>query len=263
MNAESDLFFIVYDRFVSELKLYGLEIPVYSLIYSFCTQGYGYFNGSIKYIAKRVGASESGTVKALKKLVEKGLIIKESPVRKGIDSAKYSLPEYSTPLPSVTEGHRRSEPAAVQSDNNNKEIDNLHIDVTDMTKSELLKIKSSSVRKTCVSQFADLFSDEDLDQNCTQYLCVVDLMCEMVTQPAAAYNGKSVSADDVWKKIVLNLQVDKFGLSLCDFISDVIWRIDRLNTKGIKNLSEYAKALIWNVLQDRGLTEHEDNESRP
>ena len=263
MKSEKDPFFIVYDRFINELKLYGMEILVYSLIYSFCTQGYGCFNGSIKYIANRVGASESGTVKVLKKLTEKGLIIKEDPVRKGIDSARYSLPEYNTPLSSVTEGNRLSERAAVQSNSNNKEIENSHNAVIDMTKSDLLEITSPEERKCLVKEFAYIFSKEDMDQNGTIYLCVTDLLCEMVSQPAATYNGKTVSADDVWKKLVMNLQDDYQGWSIRDFIWDVIWRIDELKAKNIRNLYEYSKALIWNKLQNRGLTEHENERSCP
>ena len=91
-------FFIIYDSFVNGLRLSGLQMNVYALLYSFCTQGQGSFSGSIPYLARRTGASVNGVRKALSSLTNKGLIEK---YRNDNGFPSYRIVESANPLHSV------------------------------------------------------------------------------------------------------------------------------------------------------------------
>ena len=252
--ADKTTFFIIYDSFVGELNLSGLELLVYSLLYSFSTQGrYHHYSGSINYLARRTHASKSGVSKALKKLVDKGLIHKTPPLRKGIDSPVYTINETYSPVHSVDGRGTQSGYADEHSDNNIK-ADN-KLDHLDMTKSRLLEITDLTERADCIKEFAYLFSNEDMDHYCPSYVRIVELLTDMITQPAATYKKEKVSADAVWNAFVMNLRQDELGLSIRDFIYAVIARIDGLNTKEIIDLSGYTKAMLWSLLKDKRLSE--------
>lgn len=59
------------------LGLKGNEKEVYAVIYGF-TQTVGSYQGSVQYIADLINATREGVSKNLKKLVEKGFLIKEA-----------------------------------------------------------------------------------------------------------------------------------------------------------------------------------------
>ena len=60
---------------IDELKLDGVPLKVYALIYSFTRAGCD-CHGSVDYICERVGASRTSVKAAIKKLLEKGYITK-------------------------------------------------------------------------------------------------------------------------------------------------------------------------------------------
>ena len=60
---------------IDELKLDGVPLKVYALIYSFTRAGSD-CHGSVDYICERVGASRTSVKAAIKKLLEKGYITK-------------------------------------------------------------------------------------------------------------------------------------------------------------------------------------------
>ena len=69
--------FIIYDFMVDKLCLTGVPLLVFALIYSF-TAAESNCYGSIDYMANRVGASSSAVKRALKLLIDRELIIKNS-----------------------------------------------------------------------------------------------------------------------------------------------------------------------------------------
>ena len=70
-----DTNFSIHNFMIDELKLDGVPLKVYALIYSFTRAGSD-CHGSVDYICERVGASRTSVKSAIKKLIEKGYITK-------------------------------------------------------------------------------------------------------------------------------------------------------------------------------------------
>ena len=251
-SKQGEPFFIILDSFVAELNLSGLELLVYSLIYSFCTQGRGQYNGSLRYIARRTHASKNGVRKALSRLISKGLIEKTAPKIIG-NTPTYTISGSCASVHSVYESSTQSVCTDTLGGNNTNTYNNT--EYLEMTRSQLLGITNMDERTFCVKVFAYLFSNEDIDSESSAYLRIAELMTEMMTQPSAVYKGKSVDADRVWKMFVMNLKDDSLGLSIRDFIFAVMIRIERLNTRDIIDPENYMKALIWSMLQKGSLSD--------
>ena len=70
-----DTNFSIHNFMIDDLKLDGVPLKVYALIYSFTKAGND-CHGSVDYICERVGASRTSVKSAIKKLLEKGYITK-------------------------------------------------------------------------------------------------------------------------------------------------------------------------------------------
>ena len=70
-----DTNFSIHNFMIDDLKLDGVPLKVYALIYSFTRAGSD-CHGSVDYICERVGASRTSVKAAIKKLIEKGYITK-------------------------------------------------------------------------------------------------------------------------------------------------------------------------------------------
>ncbi len=77
MTKTSNTGFFIYDFMIDRLCLTGIPLLVYALIYSFSKAGND-CHGSLGYIAERVGAGETSVKRALKLLLDRALIIKQS-----------------------------------------------------------------------------------------------------------------------------------------------------------------------------------------
>ena len=79
--------YIVIQAFmINELNLKGTELLVYAIIYGFSQDGRSRFTGTRRYLANWCNSSRYGVDKALKKLIDKGLINKE---KRKIDDVYY------------------------------------------------------------------------------------------------------------------------------------------------------------------------------
>ena len=74
---------------VSKLKLKGLQILVYAIIYYFNQKDNGKFTGGLQYLADWTNSTPNGCLKCLKTLVKQGLIIKEP--RQAYNKAYYYI----------------------------------------------------------------------------------------------------------------------------------------------------------------------------
>ena len=63
---------------INRLQLKGTELQVFAIIYGFSQDGESAFGGSISYLCDWVGASKPTIIKALKDLVDKQFILKET-----------------------------------------------------------------------------------------------------------------------------------------------------------------------------------------
>lgn len=60
---------------ITDLKLKGLDLMLYAVIFSFCRNG-GDFHGSIKYLQEWTNSSRTGVYKSLNRLIDRCLIRK-------------------------------------------------------------------------------------------------------------------------------------------------------------------------------------------
>lgn len=72
---------------LNELHLKGNRLLIYALIYGFCQDGFGYYNGSLEYIQEWTNSTRQGVINAIKSLIDDGLIIKEQ----GYPNNKYTI----------------------------------------------------------------------------------------------------------------------------------------------------------------------------
>ncbi len=82
---------------IKDLKLKGNELLVYAIVYGFSQDGEQSYTGSLQYIADWLNGTRQGALKALKSLVDKGLLIKSENVINGVKFCEYkalTLEEY-------------------------------------------------------------------------------------------------------------------------------------------------------------------------
>ena len=73
---KNNQFYVVQGWMLNELGLTGNELVCYATIYGFCQDGESVFKGTATYIAECVGCSRVSATAILKRLTEKGLIVK-------------------------------------------------------------------------------------------------------------------------------------------------------------------------------------------
>lgn len=88
-KVKDDNFFLVSGWMLNRLKLKGITLQVYSIIYGFSQDGESYFTGSLQYLSDFTNASRPTIIKALKELVEMGYILKFENEMNGVKFNKY------------------------------------------------------------------------------------------------------------------------------------------------------------------------------
>ena len=112
----------IQDFMVRDLGLQGNELLVYALVYGFSQDGESEFKGSVNYVADWLNIAHRTAIDVLKRLCEKGLLVKR---QEGINgkltnyySARTTRAE-SAPLPVQNLHPTREESALVLNNNNN------------------------------------------------------------------------------------------------------------------------------------------------
>ena len=82
-------YYVVQSFMVKELKLKGLELACYAIIYGFSQADGTAFNGSLQYLADWTCSSKQAIMNALKKLVEKGFLNKKDNYVNGVKFVAY------------------------------------------------------------------------------------------------------------------------------------------------------------------------------
>ena len=88
-KVKDENFFLVSGWMLNRLNLKGVSLLVYSIIYGFSQDGESYFTGSLQYLSDFTNASKPTIIKAVKELVEKGLVIKYENEMNGVKFNKY------------------------------------------------------------------------------------------------------------------------------------------------------------------------------
>lgn len=94
MNDEN--YYQISGWMINKLKLKGIELNVYAIIYGFSQDGESEFKGSLQYLCDFTGGTSKPTIiKALKELTEKGFIIRREEI---INKVKFNRYRANLPL---------------------------------------------------------------------------------------------------------------------------------------------------------------------
>jgi DNA-binding MarR family transcriptional regulator len=170
---------------VTKLKLKGLELLIYAIIYGYSKDNQGKFIGSLEYLAQFTNSTKQGVMKTLKLLVDKGLIKKIEIEKNNVKFCQYihasdyggmklsstdndtdSTTEFNGCTTEFTGGDKQSLP------NNNilytKDINNNN------NKSETQKLKSWDEIKDeqGIMEFKDLIQEAINDTMFVERLCM-------------------------------------------------------------------------------------------
>ena len=89
-------YYVIQWFMVHDLKLKGLELSCYAIIYGFTQADGQVFNGSLQYLCDWTGASKQAVIKALNRLVEKKYLIREEKFINGVKFVEYYATNLNT-----------------------------------------------------------------------------------------------------------------------------------------------------------------------
>ena len=90
-KIKDDNYFLVSGWMLNRLKLKGVPLQVFSIIYGFSQDGEGSFTGSLQYLCDFTNSSKNTILKALKELTEKGYIAKTENFINGVRFCTYKI----------------------------------------------------------------------------------------------------------------------------------------------------------------------------
>ena len=116
--VKDNVYFSIQAWMVTKLKLKGVERDIYAIIYGYSQDNESDFHGSLNYLSQLTGYTKNGICKALKSLVDKGLISKQDEIVNNIKYCRYRTTELHTVQLSCTE----NEESIQLSCTNNKQL---------------------------------------------------------------------------------------------------------------------------------------------
>lgn len=125
MSCVQDGNYIVIQSFmVKDLHLKGNELLIYAIIYGFTQDGEHQFNGGLQYLMAWTNSTKAGVYKAIKRLIEKGLIEKIEQCINGVNFVNYRITLFTKGVNFVySEGVNFVNPYNITS--NNKDISSI------------------------------------------------------------------------------------------------------------------------------------------
>ena len=82
-------YYVVQSFMVKELKLKGLELACYAIVYGFSQADDQWFTGSLQYLSDWTCSSKQAVITALKKLVDKKILVKKDRFVNGVKFVEY------------------------------------------------------------------------------------------------------------------------------------------------------------------------------
>jgi uncharacterized phage protein (TIGR02220 family) len=76
---------------VNDLGLKGVDLKLYAIIYGFSQDGKSYFEGSIAYLQDFTNAGRNTVIRALKRLLDGGLVLKKERLENGVKYVSYKV----------------------------------------------------------------------------------------------------------------------------------------------------------------------------
>ena len=110
---------------VTDLGLKGNELLIYAIIYGFTQDGEHKFKGSLNYLASWTNSTKQGMIKALKKLIEKNLIVKEEFWENNVKFCEYYVTKFNDTIKqSLMDGIKQSLTNNIDNNKLDNNIDN-------------------------------------------------------------------------------------------------------------------------------------------
>lgn len=185
-----EAYFQVQGWMLNRLKLKGVALQVFAIIYGFSQDGESCFKGSLQYLMDFTGASKPTVIKALKELVERGYVIKTEKAINGL-----RLNDYKVSLPVVKKLYLGSKETLLDSGKetlpggsketlpHNKSLDIKSLDIKDTytiiiaylneKAGTAYKPTSKATQSHINARLADGFTVEDfrtvIDKKCTEW----------------------------------------------------------------------------------------------
>lgn len=153
-----------------ELNLSGNELLVFALIYGFCQDGDSEFFGSRRYIAEMFNITLPTVDKALKSLITKGLLIKDSIRRNNLDFITYKVSLY--PIKNEEEKNFIPYKKFLYINNKNNNTNTISINKENKTNTKVLvdKPKKQNKFSKCEDEINEFTDDVELRDLLIQYL---------------------------------------------------------------------------------------------
>lgn len=125
-KIQNENFVCIQGWMVNDLGLKGNALLIYAIIYGFSQAEGQTFNGSLQYLADWTNSTKQGVIKAIKKLLDDGLINKNEKFVNNVKFVEYYVTKFDKQLNKVERGIKQSLP-------NNKE-DNITNNIDTTTK---------------------------------------------------------------------------------------------------------------------------------
>lgn len=90
-RIRDDNFYLIGGWMINRLGLKGTALQVFAIVYGFSQDGEGLFSGSLQYLCDFTNASKPTIIKALKELVDAGLLIKGERLENGVRQCTYQV----------------------------------------------------------------------------------------------------------------------------------------------------------------------------
>lgn len=180
-EIKNENYYIVHGWMINELKLKGVALQLYAIIYGFSQDGETEFSGRIKYLCDFTGAGRTTVINTLKSLVEDGHIKKISQTVNGVTFNRYSTTRTSTktehPVQNNNEVYYNSgskiERGSTKIEPNKDKYNNIYlnnkiysrvIDFLNEKTGKSYSDKSAQTRKLIDTRIKDGFTAEDFER---------------------------------------------------------------------------------------------------
>ena len=188
-KINDDNYYQVSGWMLNRLQLKGTALDVFAIIYGFSQDGESFYTGSIQYLSDFTNTSKPTIIKALKELVEKGVVIKIENEMNGVKFCKYkanlpvvknfdggskeTLPPSKETLPG---GSKETLPN--NKDLNNKDILNNNIKYIVEHLNEKAGTKYKTDTKETIKLLTDLLTKGEKPYTVADVIMVIDKKCD-------------------------------------------------------------------------------------
>ena len=202
-RVNRDNYIVVNGFMVTDLKLKGNELLIYALIYGFSQAENQKFTGSLQYIADWTNSTRQGVLKAIKSLVEKGLLIKENKNINGVNFVEYCATKFN--------GGVKQSLTGCATEFNGGVKQSLHNNIDNNASNNLSNKKE---RKKAASGYDDIIKSYTENENLQQVLYEFIKMRKLIKKPLTDYALNNIikkldklAQDDGRKIAILNQSI--------------------------------------------------------